>query len=229
MKRFVIGDIHGMPGALKQCLDRSGFNKEKDTLICLGDVCDRGLHVRESIEELLSIKNLIFVMGNHDMWFLDWAKDKTYDPAWFDYGGRQTLESYHPNPIPKSHIDLLDNAHDYYLTDDNKLFVHAGINPEFTLENQTEEDLFWDRNLVFKALSVLYDPSIHNITGFDEVYIGHTPTTSLNGHYSDVPLQIKEIWMMDTGAGMGDKLTIMDIDTKEYWQSDAIVRGNKYL
>jgi serine/threonine protein phosphatase 1 len=37
---------------------------------------------------------------------------------------------------------------------------------------------------------------------------------------SEVPLCLNGIWMMDTGAGWGDKLTIMDVDTGEFWQSD---------
>jgi len=28
--------------------------------------------------------------------------------------------------------------------------------------------------------------------------------------------------MMDTGAGWSGKLTIMDIDTNEFWQSDVV-------
>ncbi len=39
-KTFVIGDIHGAYRALRQCLERSTFDFEKDRLICLGDVCD---------------------------------------------------------------------------------------------------------------------------------------------------------------------------------------------
>lgn len=30
------------------------------------------------------------------------------------------------------------------------------------------------------------------------------------------------VWNIDTGAGWSGKLTIMDIDTKEYWQSDFV-------
>ena len=40
MRTFVIGDIHGGYLSLKQCLERSSFNYEEDTLISLGDICD---------------------------------------------------------------------------------------------------------------------------------------------------------------------------------------------
>ena len=222
MKRFVIGDIHGQVEALKLCLDRSGFDKENDLLICLGDICDRDNQVKESFDELLSIRNLEYVMGNHDMWLYDWAKDGHIDPDWLKNGGKQTIESYGSKLVTPKHIDLFEKAHDYYLTNDNKLFVHAGIDTRKTLESQSEDDLYWDRDFIFKAMDMVDDKHVHNITGFDEVYIGHTPTTALGDMYSEAPIQIKEVWMMDTGAGHGGKLTIMDIDTKEYWQSDKI-------
>jgi serine/threonine protein phosphatase 1 len=55
MKTFVIGDIHGNYRALLQCLERSGFNKEIDTLIQLGDVADGWSETAECVEELLRI------------------------------------------------------------------------------------------------------------------------------------------------------------------------------
>lgn len=30
------------------------------------------------------------------------------------------------------------------------------------------------------------------------------------------------VWNLDTGSGFSGKLTIMDIDTKEFWQSDFV-------
>lgn len=40
MRRFVVGDIHGAHKALVQCLERSGFNRDEDFLVSLGDLCD---------------------------------------------------------------------------------------------------------------------------------------------------------------------------------------------
>ncbi|ULT39931.1 hypothetical protein KRR40_34415 [Niabella defluvii] len=36
------------------------------------------------------------------------------------------------------------------------------------------------------------------------------------------PLNAFNIWNLDTGAGSSGRLTIMDVDTKEYWQSDPL-------
>ena len=66
MKRYVVGDIHGNYKALKQVLKRSKFDYEKDELIIIGDVVDGYNCSFEVVEELLKIKNRIFIIGNHD-------------------------------------------------------------------------------------------------------------------------------------------------------------------
>ena len=38
-----------------------------------------------------------------------------------------------------------------------------------------------------------------------------------------VPMNRCNVWNLDTGAGYRGKLTIMDIDSKEYWQSDMAI------
>ncbi len=220
MRRFVIGDIHGRRKALEQCLERSAFDGNKDLLICLGDVCDRGTEVKESFELLLQIKNLVYILGNHDKWFLEWALTGKREIVWTAQGGNASIRSYRDEPVPESHIRLLQSARLYYLLD-NKLFVHAGIDPDSPLEEQTEYDFLWSRDLVQEALRSIDDPDIENITPYDEVFVGHTPTINYG---FDVPVFIKGIWMMDTGAGWWGRLSIMDIDTKEYWQSDPVER-----
>jgi serine/threonine protein phosphatase 1 len=57
------------------------------------------------------------------------------------------------------------------------------------------------------------------ITRFTEVYVGHTPTTNYG---SDMPVHACEVWLMDTGAGWHGKLSMMNIDTKEIFQSDPV-------
>ena len=94
MKTFVIGDIHGAYQALLQCLEVSKFDSNKDRLICLGDVCDRNKQVKECIDELLTIPNCVYILGNHDAWALEWAVDGKAPQEWLDQGGAETLMSY---------------------------------------------------------------------------------------------------------------------------------------
>lgn len=54
---------------------------------------------------------------------------------------------------------------------------------------------------------------------YNEIYIGHTPTTN----YGEIePMNSLSLWNIDTGSAFTGKLTIMDIDTKQYWQSDSL-------
>lgn len=53
---------------------------------------------------------------------------------------------------------------------------------------------------------------------FKEVYIGHTSTQFWG---EDKPMQAANIWNLDTGGGWFGKISIMDVDTKEFWQSDS--------
>ena len=126
MKTFVLGDIHGAYKALLQCVERSGFDYQKDRLIVLGDVCDGYLEVKQSIDELLKIKYCDYIIGNHDVWALNWSTTGREEELWLDQGGRNTKASYAGFSMPEAHINFLKNAH-LWVEFDNKLFVHACI------------------------------------------------------------------------------------------------------
>jgi serine/threonine protein phosphatase 1 len=56
-------------------------------------------------------------------------------------------------------------------------------------------------------------------TLYNEVYIGHTPVTRIG---QTIPIKKACIWNVDTGAAFKGPLTIMDIETKEFWQSEPL-------
>lgn len=217
MRRFVVGDIHGAYKALKQCLERSGFDYEKDLLLSVGDICDGWPQTNECIQELLKIKHLKVVLGNHDQWALGWMKNKMAPILWLSQGGRQTVDSYNDNGVPKDHLELLLNADLYHLTDDNLLIVHAGIDPEKDLNEQDEHDLLWNRDFYNMLSDYIHEDNNRSFTGYQEVYIGHTPIHRI-GFYK--PKKVGEVWLMDTGAAWDGVLSLMDIDTKEVFVSD---------
>src|SRR3989338_4647510 len=141
MKRFVVGDIHGGHKALVQCLKRSKFNPEKDLLISLGDLCDGWPEVNKVIDELLRIKNLKLILGNHDEWTLRWMKDGWMEDIWTSQGGLATMAAYERDrsSVPESHKDLLKSAV-LFLKLDNKLFVHGGIDPDVEMVRQERSE-----------------------------------------------------------------------------------------
>ncbi len=215
MRSFVIGDIHGAYKAMMQCFDRAGFNYKKDRLICLGDVCDRGSEVAMVFDELKKIKNLDYILGNHDYWALEWAEKGKPSNTWQFQGGKDTIDSY-PNGMPKKHIKILKNAH-YYLKEGKRLFVHGGILTNKALKKQGPDVFLWDRSLVKKAIKKVSKKNISPITKYKEIYLGHTPTLNFG---SKLPINACEIWMMDTGAGYGGPVSMMNIKTKEIFQSE---------
>ena len=101
MRSFVLGDIHGAFRALKQCFARAGFDYEHDRLICLGDVYDGWSEARQCIDELQKIKNLIYVLGNHDYWTMEWALTGNKNPDWLEQGGDKTITGYNDENATK--------------------------------------------------------------------------------------------------------------------------------
>jgi len=183
----------------------------------LGDVCDGYHEVKQCIDELLKIKHCDFIIGNHDLWALDWATKGIEEKLWLDQGGRNTKASYNGENMLQTHIDFLKNAH-LWIEFEKKLFVHAGFNLKKPMAEQDVQTLVWDRDLLGDAWKkYLRGEEDYQYAEFKEIYLGHT-TTEL--YHSLKPLKLCNIWALDTGAGWSGKLTIMDVNTHEYWQSD---------
>jgi serine/threonine protein phosphatase 1 len=214
-RSFVIGDIHGAYRALIQCFERSAFDREEDLLICLGDVCDGWPETKRCIDELLRVKNLVYILGNHDTWLLKWMKTGNIENIWYVQGGEASIQSYAGKPVPQSHIQFLEMARPYYLFE-NRLFVHAGIDPSVNIAKQSYDTFLWDRTLVRKALNHFVKGEQMKLSSFDEIYVGHTPTTY--GH----PVKACEVWLMDTGAGWSGQLSMMELGTKQFFMSDRV-------
>lgn len=238
MRRFVMGDIHGADRALIQCLERSNFNYETDHLIQLGDIIDGHNGAYGCVEELLKIKNLVSIIGNHDAWFIEFLKTGRHPKSWGN-GGEATILSYNksrikeadyqnskdlkPHDIPTTHRELFYNQKLYHITEDNCLFVHAGFKPNLTLQQQGyhlyDDRQFWDEIQKYKNSGIPDKFSV--MKPYQNIYIGHSPTTKSG---TDQPIQILNLINLDTGAAKGNngRLTIMDLDTKAYWQSDHV-------
>ena len=232
MKTFAIGDIHGAYKALLQCLERSGFDYAKDRLIVLGDIVDGWPETPQCIEEFFKIKNLVVVMGNHDTWVDDWFRTGAEPDLWTSQGGQATLDAYRQNPeFIEQHRDFFKYAPSYfkdspyYFVDEkNRLYVHGGFRTYLPIEEQSPEILMWDRDL---AIDALRGPV--NVPEYKEIFLGHTTTERV----SLEPVISGNVILLDQGAGWGGKLSIMNVETKEFWQSDLLtslyvgVRGRK--
>lgn len=214
-RTLAIGDIHGRAQALKEVLDLSKFDYDNDRLIILGDIVDGGLESCEAVDLLLQIKNKVLLLGNHDLWFYNFINTDKADPLWLSQGGAATIVSYfhHYSGVPQSHCDFFSTVKPYFLDEDNNLYVHGGINPVIPLESNKVNDIIWNRSLIS---TMQKKPDV--LEKYNNVFIGHTTTISIAG--TDQPVRYNNLWCLDTGAGSSGRLTILDVKTKEFWQSE---------
>lgn len=229
-RTLVFGDIHGGLKALHQVFERAEITIH-DKLIFLGDYVDGWSESPQVLNFLIELKKThqcIFLRGNHDELLQDWLENDTYNEMWKNHGGISTINAYlDVDAIEKQqHIAFLKSLKNYYLDNENRLFVHAGFT---NLKGVTYEYfpklLCWDRTLWEMALAI--DPTIDpkssfypsRLTLYKEIYIGHTPVTRIG---ETIPVQKATIWNMDTGAGFKGPLTVLDIATKNFWQSDFL-------
>ena len=84
---------------------------------------------------------------------------------------------------------------------------------------------YWERTRWETALALDKSMSTEDLlypkrfTLYKEIFIGHTPVTRID---RTTPVQMANVWNVDTGAAFKGPLTIMDVDTKEFWQSDPL-------
>lgn len=232
MKRtLVIGDIHGGFKALEQVLHRANVTPE-DKLIFLGDYVDGWSDSSRVISYLIGLQHkneCIFVKGNHDKWCEDWIKTSDSNPIWLFHGGKSTVESYKDisDSEKMQHLRFFQSMIHYYVDDSNRLFIHAGFSSMHGVEKEPYESNYsWDRTLWELALVMKDNPIPENspfypkrLSHYTKIFIGHTPTTN---YKIDIPIKADKLINMDTGAAFKGTLTIMDIESEEFWQSDAL-------
>jgi len=224
-----IGDIHGCANTLKSLINKINLTQE-DTLVFLGDYVDRGDKVFEVVDFLVELDKkytCIFIKGNHDHMWINYLKNKSRMEeinTFFFNGGQSTLDSYcmkvfgekkHNilwDEIPESHQRFFENLKTIE-TLEEFVFVHAGINPDFPLEEQQEHDLLWIRG------NFLYYPEI--ILKGKTIVHGHTPMDT----YELIKYNLHEDRMnLDSGCVFGLNLTCVDVRNGTRYTQEMIDR-----
>ena len=187
MSRYIaITDIHGELSKLESVLSKIKL-KDDDTFVFMGDYIDRGPDSKGVVEKVLEIKekyNIICLIGSHEYALLHAKEDDYYNYLFWNYGGPATVKSYGGNfdNILKTHGDFYKSLEFYYLTD-KYLFVHAGIDPRYSLEEQCETDLVYIRSAFYR--------NKHNLP--QKIIFGHTEF--------DAPLVQEDKICIDLGCG----------------------------
>lgn len=237
---LVLGDIHGGLLGLKQAMERANVSVN-DTLIFLGDYVDGWNDSAPLIDYLMALDKThycIFIRGNHDWWFEDFMEYGAPCEAWLEHGGITTRRSYREFGLLGENSDIVEfnkhknffrRMHTHYVDEHNRLFVHGGYSSTEGIRGEFDiTRVYWDRTLYENAVTIHRQCKSNyererrypnRLKIYSEIFVGHT-TTMLLGE--DKPINAFNLWNLDTGAGTNGKITIMDVDSKEYWQSDLL-------
>jgi len=232
MRTLVVGDIHSGLRALQQVLDKVQPRND-DVFVFLGDYVDGWSDAAETVEFLINFSEkyqCVFIRGNHDYLVHRYLKHNDQNPMWLAHGGTASKLSYDrlSEGAIKEHLHFYEGLTNYHIDGKNRLYVHAGFTNVNGIQHEYFGNLvFWDRTLweLVCAMDTSVRPKDLNypkrLTHYHEIYIGHTPVTRMG---SDLPLQRANVWNIDTGAAFKGSLTILDVDTKEFWQSESVYK-----
>ena len=148
---FAVGDVHGCDVALETLLTALDLHVD-DTVVQLGDLCDRGPDTARVLDLLIGLDedlDLRVLLGNHDEMMLGALGRPGFRSAgrsWLGFGGAETLESYggSPDDVPPEHVRFLEAA-DRCVELGDQIFVHAKFDPSVPAAEQTGDTLRWDK------------------------------------------------------------------------------------
>ncbi|MEO0489379.1 MAG: metallophosphoesterase family protein [Cyanobacteria bacterium P01_A01_bin.123] len=212
-RRVFIGDVHGHYDGLMQLLDEISLASD-DRLYFVGDLIDRGPKSAQVVEFVRAHADGC-VLGNHEQLLLEaFPKDGAHLPmlqGWLYSGGQATLSSY--TDVEKLLEDVAwIRSLPLYLDLDDIWLVHAGVNPRLPVDQQTQQELCWIRNVFHASAEAYFDDKL--------IITGHTITFTLPGV---LPGQIAQGrgWIdIDTGAyhPKSGWLTAVDMDNRQVHQ-----------
>ncbi len=157
MTTYAVGDIQGCYNELARGLDKINFDQSKDTLLCVGDLVNRGPDSLKVVNLLKSLKNqCVTVLGNHDIHLLSMIY-QIRKPRHLD-SVDDILSCSHKQDI----ADWLRQK-PLVIVNKNQRYVlcHAGIYPWWNLKQATKranevELLLKDEQSCIKLLKKVY-------------------------------------------------------------------------
>lgn len=204
---WVVGDLHGCYTNLMNRLDAVGFEADKDLLISVGDLVDRGTENFDCLD-LINQPWFRAVRGNHEQMMLDALLNGESYGHWVSNGGGWDtflkLSDYERAMRLES---LLTKVAELPLiielvTGDRKVVIcHADYpHNEYVFDKPVPEEMvIWNRERVSDAV----DGNVSEINGADLFIFGHTPVRN--------PLTYANQMYIDTGAVFCGNLTLVNI------------------
>jgi serine/threonine protein phosphatase 1 len=201
---YAVGDIHGRLDLLMRAIEAVEAHGKGHhfRIVMLGDYIDRGPDSRGVIEFLIANATrlkMVCLKGNHEAMMVEAIKsaDAKLQAHWLRYGGLETMKSYgwtwRRTPdfsiVPREHLEWMA-ARPVTTRDRERIFVHAGLEPEKELHRQDEAACLWIREKFLEAN--LDKVGLH-------VVHGHTPEWSRKTRPAE-PELLAHRTNLDTGA-----------------------------
>lgn len=238
-RNLIVGDIHSQYGLLMEVLSSAAFNPDEDVLYSVGDIADRGPETVRLIQFLSSLPSYRPVIGNHDLWLRDYLVSGLCPSIWMDSnGGQRTVKDFIRSFVSDKEKVMMGEwlSHAPYVRiEEHYIVMHGGVPPLWTLRElekiaslppstigyagieDPDNSPIWNRTYLQSAMAFENgaDPAVLQspLQTDKKIFIGHTP---LNTPFHSERYHLTAI---DTGAGHGRKLTLMDMDTLRYWQA----------
>ncbi|MBG5983839.1 metallophosphoesterase [Proteus vulgaris] len=199
---WVVGDIHGCFNLLKRDMYRIDFDKEKDLLISVGDLIDRGDQNVECLD-LINEKWFRAVRGNHEQMAIDALFNCGDVNNWLYNGGNWFfLQNYEEEILSRACLAKVEKL-PFIIevnTDGKKTVIaHADYpSDEYEFGKPVEEQyVIWSRERIG-------DDNVREIKGADLFLFGHTPMIK------GIEKRANQEYI-DTGAVFGYGLTMRQI------------------
>ncbi|MER5122215.1 metallophosphoesterase [Providencia stuartii] len=199
---WVVGDIHGCFDLLNEKLQQIDFDKEKDLLISVGDLIDRGDRNVECLD-LINEKWFRAVRGNHEQMAIDVVMHKGNRDCWMMNGGLWFFMQDYDNEVLSraclAKAEQLPLIIEVNADGKKTVIAHADYpSDEYEFGKPVDEQyVIWSRERIS-------DENVREIKGADLFLFGHTPM--IKGAVKRANQEY-----IDTGAVFGYGLTMRQI------------------
>jgi serine/threonine protein phosphatase 1 len=197
-----------MLAMLEERAETERRNGGEPVVVFLGDYVDRGPQSPAVIDMLLQGRPHGYrrhhLRGNHEQSMLMFMETPLENRAWVLQGGAETLVSYGVQPpppvgatdedwlsvaaafkvrVPQTHVDFL-NSLERYVAYGDYAFVHAGVDAARTLEDQTDDDLYWIRDRFIASKRRFSHRVVHGHTPVERPYVDQRRIAVDTGAYA---------------------------------------------
>ena len=225
---LVVGDIHGNLKALMKLLKKAKYDPQKDLLVSLGDLIDRGDHSLATLTYFLDNPNILVVAGNHEdimvRSFFDETSKSGNKALWHGNGGTwgDDVDKSLLKTIAKKMVNQFAYTATVELQCGTKFgFTHGDVVGTKWLgenyHNQSVKELtrlMWGRDRAkhkYRANYVIED--------VDFTIHGHTP--------SELPHQFRNSIFIDTGAAYKEGM-LTGLILQKFLENNSLAKSCVY-